>query len=174
MLAYFKVEKPYSTFREYSKETWPPALLDFFQVGLSYDNLNFFLRGEFISTTPENNVVAEVNSFYTTIGYNYFPYTTYLSYAKAHVSNNLPDNTIPLGINSTLDTVSFQLDAILDGLTLFDSSSITLGTRWDWKPNLAMKAEVTWIREETDLPNQTTNISDQFTPLYQLSLEWIF
>lgn len=148
--------------------------IEFFQLGFSYESLDFFLRGEVTRNKAESNVVPDVNSFYVALGYNFFPYTTYISYAQADTSTDIPANFIPLGVNDDLNRLSIGYEFVAEQLRSNDSSSISLGTRIDWKSNLALKAEITWTRIDNNSSEESLGLRNEFTPLYQLAVEWVF
>jgi hypothetical protein len=53
-------------------------------------------------------------------------------------------NEIPVGFEPQLDALEFGYQSIFKALPLFDSQSITLGTRWDFKSNGSLSTQVLW------------------------------
>lgn len=164
-------------FTESAESLSPNGEIEFFQVGASYETLDYFLRSEITGIRAESNVVPNINSFFVSAGYNYFPYTSYISYGKTNSRYGDPVNEIPVGVNPQLDGLSAGFDFIVSQLPFDSSESITIGTRFDWLTNLAIKAEVTWIIAEQGSTANFSALNDDFdrqAPLYQLAVEWVF
>lgn len=164
-------------FNESAQSLDPNGEIKFYQVGSSYETLHYFLRTEYTRIEADSTVVPTINSFYLAAGYNYLSYTSYISYGKTNSRLGEPINEIPVGVNEQLNLLSFSYDFVFSELDFDSSESITLGTRWDWKTNLALKAEVTWIRSDEGSTANFTQLNDHFdnkAPLYQLALDWVF
>lgn len=166
-----------SGFTQSAESLTPNGKIEFFQIGASYETLDYFLRTEVTKIEGESNVVPEIDSYFIAAGYNFFPYTSYISFAKTKSTLEGFVNEIPLGINDQLNGLSAGFDFIVSQLTFDSSESITIGTRFDWKSNLAIKAEVTLITAEEGSTANFDALNERFdrqAPLYQLALEWVF
>jgi len=166
-----------SGFTESAESLNPDGEIEFFQIGASYENLDYFVRTEVTKIKAESRVVPTIDSFFIAAGYNFFPYTSYISYGKTNSRYGDPVNDIPLGINDQLNELSFGYDFVFSQLAYDTSESITIGTRWDWKSNVAIKVEATWIKTEQGSTANFAVLNPQFdrkAPLYQLALEWVF
>ncbi|WP_158972518.1 hypothetical protein [Paraglaciecola sp. L3A3] len=156
----------------------PNGKIDFYQLAASYDNLDYFFRAEATRTLGESAVIPDVDSYFVVVGYNYYPFLSYLSFGKSSSSYEEPVNEIPVGIDPQLDGLALGYQTIFNSLPALSSESITLGTRWDWKTNLAFKAEVTWVKGALGTSSQFIVLDegkfDGKAPLYQLALEWVF
>ena len=103
---------------------------------------------------------------------------SYVSFAKDKSTNGAPVNEIPIGFGPQLDALALGYQRVFNTLLVSNSQSITVGTKWNFKSNLALKAEVTWI--EADQGGDTSfyvldeTKFDKKAPLYQLALEWVF
>ena len=156
----------------------PDGRIEFYQLAASYENLDYFFRSEVTKVDPESSTIPVINSYFVAAGYNYYPFLSYVSFGKNESTYNNPINEIPVGFDPQLDALAFGYQAIFNALPIISSQSITIGTRWDWKANLAFKAEITWIEaEQGGNANFIVLDESQFdrkAPLYQLALEWVF
>lgn len=150
---------------------------EFYQVSASYENLDYFFRTELTQTITDAATIPDIDSYYVTAGYHHYPFSSYLTYAKSQSSYVSPVNEIPIGLSPQLDGLAFAYQSASQ--FPFDSSaSISLGTRWDWKANIALKAEITWTETQVSKgaifePLNGAKFNTK-TPLYQLALEWVF
>ena len=156
----------------------PNGSVDFYQLGASYENLDYFFRAEATKTVTGSMSIPDIDSYLVAAGYNYYPFLTYVSFGKNKSTYDSPVNEIPVGFDPQLDALAFGFQNIFNTLPVLSSQSVTIGTRWDWKANLAFKAEITWIKAEQgskanfNVLNETE--FDRKAPLYQLALEWVF
>ena len=151
---------------------------EFFQVAASYENLSYFFRTEVTQVQTQSSIVPNIDGYFVAAGYNYYPFLSYVSFARNKSKYGVPATEIPVGFDPQFDALAFGYQSIFDTLPPINSQSITLGTRWDFKPNLALKAEITLIKANN---NSTDNFIvsneakfDSKAPLYQLALEWVF
>ncbi len=150
---------------------------EFYQLAASYENLDYFFRSELTKTLTEASTIPDIDSYYVAAGYHYYPFSSYLSFAKSKSTYVSPVNEIPIGLSPQLDGLAYAYRSASQ--FPFDStSSITLGTRWDWKSNIALKAEITWTetlvsKRAIFAPLNGAKFNTK-TPLYQLALEWVF
>ena len=156
----------------------PNGKVEFYQLSASYENIDYFFRTEATKTLTASSSIPDIDSYYVALGYNYYPFVSYVSFGKNKSTYDTPINEIPVGIDPQLDALAFGYQTIFNALPVLSSQSVTIGTRWDWKANLAFKAEITWIEED---PDSSENFSvsntaefDKKAPLYQLALEWVF
>jgi hypothetical protein len=156
----------------------PDGRAEFYQISASYDNLDYFFRTEVTQAHVQSIVVPNINGYFVAAGYNFYPFSSYVSFAKNKSTYAAPVNEIPVGVDPQLDALAFGYQSIFKALPVFNSQSITLGTRWDFKSNLALKAEVTFIRASEDSDDNFIVLDeskfDKKALLYQLALDWVF
>jgi hypothetical protein len=149
-----------------------------FQASISYDTLDYFLASEWVKITSNLFVVPEVDSYYFTAGYNFYPFQAHITYAVADSSYETAENLIPTGIDPYLDQLSFGYDQIVQNLPLIAFDSVKIGLRWDLRHDISAKAEVTYIDGNRNEDSFFKNISDpnfdHEATLYQIALEWTF
>lgn len=156
----------------------PDGRVDFYQISASYENVNYFLRAEATQTNTESSAIPDINAYFVALGYNYYPFLSYVSFGKNESTYPKSVNEIPIGLDPGFDALAFGYQNVFNSLPSLSSKSITLGTRWDWKTNLALKAEVTWTQvPKVSSANFVVMDSAKFdrkSRLYQLALEWVF
>lgn len=148
-----------------------------YQLSANYENLKYFVRSEFNYLEADFIVVPETTGYFISTGYNYFPFTTYLSYSKSKTEYAQAANDIPIGVNPQLDGLAFGYQAVFKQLPIDSSEAFTIGTRWDLQAGLALKGEISLLKgEEPDRAHFSINDPnfDRQALLYLLALEWVF
>jgi hypothetical protein len=165
-------------FTESAKSLSPDGRIEFYQISASYENVDYFFRSEVTQIHAKSLAVPDIDSYFVSVGYNYYPFTSYISFGNSESAYGSPINEIPVGVDPQLDALAFGYQSIFDLLPLYSSQSVTLGTRWDLKANLALKAEATWIKVDEGSSNSFLVLNeaefDRKAPLYQVALEWVF
>ncbi len=147
--------------------------VDVHQLSINYDNLEYFARGEWVSINPDISIAPEIESYYLTGGYNFFPFTMHLTYAQSLVDYQQFPNEIP----SSLTALYGAWQGLISQLSNDSLRSWTLGARWDVVPKVALKAEVTLLDGDSDKNSFFDSIQSGFNrdaSLYKLSVEWVF
>ena len=147
-------------------------------LGLNYDSVDFFGAAEFIRIRSNIQTVPHTDSYYLSLGYNFYPFQVYAVFATSDSEYGISDNQIPLGVNPVFDQLHFGYDAIVNELPLDNLDSYSIGGRWDFAENRAFKAEVSWLdgeptrRSYFDVFNDSD--FDRQAVLYQVAFEWVF
>jgi hypothetical protein len=150
----------------------------FSKVGISYEKMDYYVRSEITNISSNINLVPSVDSAYISAGYR-FP--TFLIHATIATSDSeydeFPDE-IPFGLNPQLDALYFGYQQTLANLPVDSLDSLTLGLRYHYSNNIALKAEVSFLEgklgdsayfDRIDIRTQKPK-----AVLYQLAVEWIF
>ncbi|MBQ4834034.1 hypothetical protein J8L70_12345 [Pseudoalteromonas sp. MMG010] len=118
------------------------------QFGLSYDNLDYFARAEWIKITSSLDLVSDISSYYLSGGVNINNLTFHLTFADSDVDLPTPSGTqlIPMGVSDDLDFIASEYLAIFDRSKPDALQSWTAGVRWDVLPNLALKFEASTLK----------------------------
>ncbi|GAA0856441.1 hypothetical protein [Aliiglaciecola litoralis] len=148
------------------------------QIGISYDELNYFYKAEFITISSPILVVPDIDSYYLTAGYMVYPFTFHATYAN-NTSKYAPAVVeIPTGLAPEVDALAAGYAQIYDNLENDTVKSLTLGVRWDFRIDMALKAEVTHLRGEQGARSffNITNPAefDYRANLVQVAWEWVF
>jgi hypothetical protein len=150
----------------------------FFKIGLTYNSLDFFVESEFTKIKANSSFVPAVDASYLMAGYNFSPFSVHATVAQSKVHYQAPVNEIPLGVNPQLDALHYGFNQIFASLPIDNLKSLTLGTRYDWKHNIAFKAEVTVLKgddnERSFFIVTDTSLPEREATLFQLAAEWVF
>lgn len=147
------------------------------ELSISYDNLDYFSRAEWVLINPEISVAPDIESYYLTAGYNFFPFTVHLTYAQSVFDYQTIPNEIPYGVSDQLNLLYQYWQGVTSVLSNDSLRSWTLGARWDLMPKVALKAEVTLLDGDSDKNSFFDSIQEGFdrdASLYKLSVEWVF
>lgn len=154
------------------------GLLQFYQLSANYEDLDYFLRSEVTKMTGAGGLFADIDSFYISAGYNFYPYTVYISYGKKDLHFEHLGNEIPFGVSPELDLLAATYLGILDLFPDDESKGTKIGVRWDWQYNVALKAEMTFVEAKDAISNdyavRDLGGFDGHAVLYQFGLEWVF
>ena len=148
------------------------------QISLNYDALDYFVKSEFVQVVSPILVFPDVNSYYLSAGYINYPFTLHATYASSRVSYHEVESVIPAGLDPQLDALSNGFTALYDGLDRDNLDSLTLGVRWDFRPGMALKADVSHLMGTKDQRSFFTIIQpdtfDYKANLLQVAWEWVF
>jgi hypothetical protein len=154
------------------------GLIQFYQLSANYENLDYFVRSEMAKMVGDGGLVADIDSFYISAGYNFYPYTVYISYGKKDLHFDHLANEIPFGVSTELDTLAATYLGVLAAFPDDKSIGAKIGIRWDWHANLAFKAEMTLVEANDEISNdyavKDLGGFDGRATLYQLGMEWVF
>lgn len=156
----------------------PNGTIQFFQLSANYENVDYFVRSEVGKVVGKSGITPDINNFYISVGYNFNPYTLYISYGKRKVYYDHIPNEIPYGVSDGLNTLAATYDFVLTQFSDDKNNGTKLGIRWDWKSNIAFKGEMTLIEANGPISNDFSLVDlgnfDDRAILYQLGLEWVF
>lgn len=116
-------------------------------VGVTYDVDNWVVNAEFTKRTTKG-FISDTTGWYTQVGYRINAFTPYVGLAKISTDRRASNPVVKTSTgNATLDGGILQIyNGVAQTLNTqkFDQKTITLGTRWDIAPNIALKAQ--WDR----------------------------
>lgn len=149
-----------------------------YQANINYDTLDYFVAAEWVKIKSDLLAVPQLDAYYFSAGYNFYPFQAHVTYSVSDSSYNTPENMIPKGIDPQLNQLSFAYDQITQNLPIYSLNSISLGLRWDFRYNMSAKAELTFLKGEPGQNSYFSEISDpnfnRKATLYQIGLEWVF
>lgn len=148
------------------------------ELAIFYDDINRFVKSEFISINSDLVSIPDINSFYASVGFIRYPFTYHLTVANNDSSYNKAVVEIPLGLSTELDALYAQYQLIFDIFPVDSLTSYTVGSRWDFKPNMALKFDVSLLKgkqgERGFFDISDTDQFDHNSVLYELAWEWVF
>lgn len=141
----------------------------FSSIGLVFDRGPFNLQLMLNQIRQDSPAYADSKAGYLQAAFRLGPVTPYLGVSRSFTHKDpLPASPIP-GIDSL--TLSLVSQSYMDQFTY------TLGARWDLARNLAMKAQVDWVRGESDslflFKNATPDWDGDMT-VFSLALDFVF
>ncbi len=152
--------------------------VDVSQVGLVYDNLKYFTRAEWVDIRTDLETAPAVKSHYLTLGFYLSPMTFHLTYANSKNSVGTQEQEIPIGVSPALDQLAFGYDAVFNSISRDNLKSWTVGARWDFRKNMALKIEHTKLKgkpgEDAFFDIINSSNFDRKANLYLIGLEWLF
>ncbi|WNJ97918.1 hypothetical protein RND59_17515 [Vibrio ruber] len=147
--------------------------IDLEEAAISYETIDYFLRAEWTMINPRQAYfIKDVQNYYVSAGYNIQPLTFYVTFAQSHVRYQTYSDEVLSSDSKLNQVVSALKSRSQDNLTTW-----TLGTRWDVHPQIALKAEVTFLDGKPGENAFFDSIRDDFdrnADLYRVSLEWVF
>lgn len=150
-------------------------------IGLGYDPGSWFVMGEWArSSSP--SLLGESEGAYMTVGYRVAEWTPYVGVARAKVTSNTSEPGLTAGLYpSPFAEGARLLNGVLNEFLSsgMQQESITVGTRWDFRPGMALTAQYDRIDMRSGSSGGLINQQPEFTPggrinLFSLALDFVF
>jgi hypothetical protein len=183
------VEALFDAFRQFGPEgeeiadrfDFDRKTVEFVGFGASYDSGDWFLMSEF-AKFYSRTFLGDSHGWYVTGGYRLGDFTPYLTVARMQVDTATSHPGLTLdGLPPPLVEIAAGLNAALNHLleTSPAQKSISLGTRWDFARNLALKAQFDYLDLHRDSPGVLVNEQPDFrrggsVSLFSLALDFVF
>jgi len=149
---------------------WPPATLflseletlnksfDYNQIGVNYDNNDWWFQGEFVQLGSELALVASGKHAYASLGKRFGSLSIYGLTGYAEPENPsfyvpYPSVVLPEPYQSQLDYLVIATERTLNGVRI-KQRSYGLGARWDFTSKMALKIQL----EQFDVDKTGTNL----------------
>lgn len=150
-------------------------------LGGRYDPGEWFVMGELARSTNQS-VLADSYGMYVTGGYRFGSVTPYLTLARADFSNDTSTPGLPLGgLPPPLAGLAQGLNAGLNDIlgAAPAQKSVSLGTRWDFAPNFALKLQLDHMNLDEGSAGFLIDRQPGFRPggtvsLFSASLDFVF
>ena len=151
----------------------------FYQVSAGWENIDYFAKLEMTGFNSNAYLIPKSDSFYLSLGYNFYPYTVHLTFGKSNMRYDSLPNEIPLNVSPQIDFLAQTFQGIFETKPFNGSDSITIGLRYEVLNNLALKTDITFINGQLDpnkdaLQGQNESSTYRETELLQFSAEWVF
>ncbi|MGD0961401.1 MAG: hypothetical protein ABSB19_16450 [Methylomonas sp.] len=123
---------------------------NFSSMGANWDNGEYFMMGEFGKRISATQIISNATTWYISGGARIQKFTPYITYSSYHndgsgAYNGDTNNLYNLGLGASVNQI---VTAILQGSAM-DQHTITLGARYDFMPNLALKGQWDHIQTTT-------------------------
>jgi hypothetical protein len=153
-------------------------LFAFIGLGAMYDPGDWFVMGEW-GATDAHSVLGKRSAWYASGGYRFGKFTPYLTYAEAKVASNTSDpgltvSALPPGPAAGLNA---GLNALLGSIPV--QKTLSIGSRWDFAKNAALKLQFDHIRLGAGMPGTLTEVQPGFQPggkvnVFSATLDFVF
>ncbi len=145
----------------------------FITLGASYDPGNWFVMGEWGSTSIEA-VIGKRSAWYASGGYRLGKFTPYLTYAQVKADSNTSDPGLNVAPAASLNA---GLNALLGSIPV--QKTISVGTRWDFMKNTDLKLQFDHIRLGAGMPGTLTELQPGFqlggtVNVFSTTLDFVF
>lgn len=183
------VEALFDAFRQFGPEgeeiadrfDFDRKTVEFVGFGAGYDPGDWFLMGEF-AKFYSRTFLGDSHGLYVTGGYRFGDFTPYLTVARMRVDTATSHPGLTLdGLPPPLVEIAAGLNAALNHVleTTPAQKSISLGTRWDFARNVALKAQFDYLDLHRDSPGVLVNEQPDFrrggsVSLFSLALDFVF
>lgn len=128
-----------------------------FDIGYAYDSGNWLAQTEYVASKSSSNMFVSLDSWYVLAGYRLGKFTPYASYSdvRSRVSSGVtsqPRAVVPAGLPpafaSPLQSAAWGINSTDASLSMAQQQhTISLGVRYDFYKNLALKAQYDQIRK---------------------------
>ncbi len=123
------------------------SLVNFFGVGASYDPGRWFLMGEWVGIDG-HAILGKKSAWYASGGYRFGKVTPYATYSRAKAEGlsdpGLTLSALPPELAGPATGLNAALNATLQAKVV--QSTISLGARWDFRKDTALKLQFDHIR----------------------------
>lgn len=138
-------------------------------LGIAYDEGRLQVQGQISRIRYDTTAYEDTQAGYLTLAYRFGQSTPYVGYS--HTRSRAARLTSPM----PPALAAFIRDFIAQ--THADQGTLTLGNRWDLRPNMALKAQVDMVRGERDarFPQRNTQRNwDGRLNVFSLTLDFVF
>lgn len=149
--------------------TMADSRTNFSSLGLVYDQGPLNVQLMFNQIKHDGAAYADTKAAYALAAYRMGAVTPYLGVSRSFSDlDTLPSSTVP-GVNA--------LTSLLVAQSVTNQHTYTLGGRWDVQKNLALKAQVDWVRGKpmSKFPFKTVQSDwDGRMTVFSLTLDFVF
>ena len=155
--------------------------VSFAGIGAAYDPGRWFLMAEW-ARFDTRSIIGRRSAWYVSAGPRFGKWTPYATYARLRVESETSDPGLPVAaLPPTLAPAAAALNAGLNaqlaGLAAQRTASI--GARWDFRRNLALKTQFDRIRRAAGSPGTFGNRQPGFEPggradIFSLAVDFVF
>lgn len=150
-------------------------------IGARHDRGDWFVMGEW-ARSNSRTFIGDTRGWYVTGGYRYGSVTPYVTLARVRVASNTSDPGLSLaGLPPPLAAQASGLNAALNELlgTAARQKSLSLGVRWDFTRNAALKAQYDYLDLDAGSPGVLVDQQPDFRPggsvsLFSIALDFVF
>lgn len=142
---------------------------NFDSIGMVYDEGPLQVHGMLSRIGYDSAVYEDTRAGYLVAGYRIGRFTPYVGLSRAKSKAAKLTTPLPPFLNQQIRQIMAQ--------THSDQHTITLGTRWDFQQNLALKAQLDFVRgnEDSRFPVRNANSDwDGRMSIFSVTLDFVF
>jgi hypothetical protein len=113
----------------------------YYSVGIKYEIDEFYMLGEYVYIDMDN-IISDNYAGYISMGYHYGKFTPHITFSKVTGESNYNTKITNPKIDITMQSMASS--------TFIDQQHITLGLRYDYIDNIALKLQYDHIKENDD------------------------
>ncbi|MFT5532943.1 MAG: hypothetical protein ACI8WM_001230 [Burkholderiaceae bacterium] len=139
--------------------------ISFLSLGATYDPGDWFLMSEW-GSGKFSSVIGNQTAWYASGGYRLGAWTPYATYSTSKKHSPISDSGLnPARLPAAAAAGAVALNGVLNNLLKpTTSSTISLGTRWDVRSNVALKLQIDHIRPTAGSSAGLVNVSSGYSP----------
>jgi opacity protein-like surface antigen len=149
--------------------------------GLRYDVGDWFVMGEW-ARAKTRTYIGDIEGGYITGGYRFGEVTPYMTLARVRAHSDTSDPGLsPAGLSPEQAAQAEGLNAALKRIkgSAARQKSISVGVRWDFIRNAALKVEYQYLDPDDGSPGVLTNTQPGFEPggsvnLFSAAIDFVF
>jgi predicted porin len=139
--------------------------ISFLTAGASYEPGNWFLMGEW-GRSQTSMFIGTQSAWYVSGGYRFGTLTPYATYSSSKKINNSTDAGLDLALlppffQGNATRLNAGLSTLLNPMT---GTTLSVGTRWDFKSNMALKLQLDRINLDPNSSGALINLQPGFRP----------
>jgi hypothetical protein len=145
------------------------TIAKYYSIGFRYEIDEFYMLGEYVYIDMDN-IISDNYAGYISMGYHYNKFTPHITFSKVTGESNYNTKISNPQIDAAMNEMSSS--------TFVDQEHITLGVRYDYIDNVALKLQYDHIKENDDgkglsihkeLPYRSQNIN-----LISFAIDFVF
>jgi len=154
----------------------------YFELGMDYDSNNWWVQSELVRINSDTSLIGNSDHGYLSIGRRFGNLSVFAMAGFAEPRDRrvviIPPAEYPPPLAGQLEQLAQATQGLLNGVRI-DQRSVSLGTRWDFRPRMALKFQV----DDIDIATHGTNLwftadetvtSDQSATVISLTLDVLF
>jgi hypothetical protein len=150
------------------------AEIKYYSIGVVYDRAPLLLQFMLGRLRFDSKLIQDQDSAMFQAGYRIGEVTPFIAYSRlksrrTHVATGLPDEGIGALVNAGMSSLLAQ--------TFVDRHTVSLGLRWDFQRNMALKFQADMIRGDADSYFTVARATPRWngkTNIFTLTLDFVF
>jgi len=137
----------------------------YYDIAARYQDTQWFASAEYVLTDlNKNHAFSEVAAYTVTLGHYWHELLPYIVYSSLHVLNAQPETGLT---GASLLVAQGMIDNRKN-----DQSTLSIGTRWDFYPGLALKGQLDRIRTPAGHRGLFGTAPSGSVNVYSMTLDW--